>query len=45
MSVKIILVEDHDGLRQTQQLILEAESDFEITGEASNIRPGEPYVH
>jgi two-component system response regulator DegU len=38
MSIKIILADDHDVIRQTQRYILETESDFEITGEACNGR-------
>jgi DNA-binding NarL/FixJ family response regulator len=38
MSVTIILVDDHDAIRQAQRCILETEADFEIIGEACNGR-------
>jgi DNA-binding NarL/FixJ family response regulator len=38
MSVRIILVDDYDAIRQAQRRILETESDFEIVGEACNGR-------
>ena len=38
MSVRIILVDDHDAIRQALRCILETESDFETVGEACNGR-------
>ena len=38
MSVRIILVDDRDAIRQAQRYVLETESDFEIVGEACNGR-------
>jgi len=38
MSVTIILVDDHDAIRQAQRRTLETEPDFEIIGEACNGR-------
>jgi len=34
VSIKIILADDHDVIRQAQRCILETEPDLEITGEA-----------
>lgn len=36
MSVRIILADDHDAVRQAMRRILETEPDFEIEGEARN---------
>jgi len=38
MSVKIIIADDYDAIRQAQRGILETEPDFEIVGEARNGR-------
>jgi DNA-binding NarL/FixJ family response regulator len=38
MSVKIILADDHDAIRQALRSILKADPDFEIAGEARNGR-------
>lgn len=34
MSVKIIIADDHDAMRDAQRTVLESDSDFEIVGEA-----------
>jgi len=38
MSVRIILADDYDAIRQAQRGILEEEPDFEVVGEARNGR-------
>ena len=42
MSIRVLLVDDHALARNGLRMVLDAEPDIEVVGEAANGAPGDP---